>query len=530
MNENNELLISYAENELLNKESIRREVLSGNSRRNVPSLRRILTPIAACFLALVIAVFAIPSARAAVLSWLGVSTPEEYLMQDPENRSPIETLDELIVSPAGSDAWRSNTGSVTDNRILFAADEAIWQRIADDFMIELGETLVDGESMYLTVRLHGLSALPELDMLTGGSATRTPVPNEKLPTLFPNGDIPEVFLDGEAQYMAQADSDIWLILEDGVELRFIGLTAFMNDEEVARFVSDVRDKYVGSDGWYANNEDQARISEETAEWLEGKALISAVEMGLDGFEEYGASDPLEFLSRYADGDGMLRAKAVYRAYAWFPSREKKLEVELGTACFDIETFRKLEKTPLFAESPAALSHHEAILSRHEWIGADGSGAYAVTNIKADLDGVRFTVKDGAYLNGLGVQNVTICVSFPDRWTKEQCEAFAQCLGFYAEAGGCRLDITSYFRKAAGEREYEFRFGHIPVPYEMIKDLNSLSIVPTLSCEEYYCTGDNTKHPMLIGETVIVPEGADTWFEGGEPTVLTDGAIELIKRK
>ena len=187
MNEKNEKLIEYAENELIGRESIRNAVLSGRKRGSF-SWRRALLPAAACLAALVIMVFAIPSARAQVLSWFGVKAPEEYLNQDPDERTPIDALEEVIVKP--------NSGSVTENRVVYAADEPIWQSIAEGFDVTLGETLVDGESMYLAVKLGGLTALPEIDAVTGGSATRTAVPPECIPDIFEEGKAPEEYLDG----------------------------------------------------------------------------------------------------------------------------------------------------------------------------------------------------------------------------------------------------------------------------------------------------------------------------------------------
>ncbi len=530
MNELSEKLLSAAENELADKEKIRSSVL-GSGRERARSVRKWALPIAACIALALITVFAIPSARAEVLSWFGAKTPEEYLA-DPENRRPVEALEQVIVKSAETEGQGVEAGSVTDNRLVYAADEPVWQSIADDFSIELGETLVDGEKMYLSVKLNGLSALPELDKLTGGSGTRTTVPLDELPMLFQSGQVPKVFRDGAVSFYSEAETDIWIVLNDGTELDFIGLTTLMHDPEVQQFVSDMRAKYLGDNEYYTDDRTPADVSAETAEWLEGKSFISTVHFDLSSLTYYGASDPLEFLSRYADGNGMIEAKVVYRAsaYPYYPfDAHKKYEAELGTARFDIKAFHGLESAPLTAEGPSVLASRSVKLSYCEWIETANSMDYAVTNLAADLEGVSFTLKEGAYINGLGIQDVVIRVSFPDSWTNEQRTAFAQGVSFRAEANGQEFHISGFTRTAVGEGEYEFRLGHIGMPYEMVKDLAEVRIVPLLNHVDYVCSNESGRQAISIGDTVIVPEFEDKWFEGGEPIVLSDGVLTLLKQ-
>ena len=179
MKDASEQLLSFAENELIEKESIRRAVLSEYTQKQKKPVAwtKILLPIAACFVLLCGTVLLIPSARAEVARWLRIERPAQYLTEDPENRAPVEALDELIVKPVETDSVTPAdpvvdgepvfanlpNGSVTDNRIRYTADEPLWNAIADDFSVTIGETMFDGECLYIAVTLKGMTVLPVLD-------------------------------------------------------------------------------------------------------------------------------------------------------------------------------------------------------------------------------------------------------------------------------------------------------------------------------------------------------------------------------
>jgi hypothetical protein len=524
MNEKNENLLSCAENELIGKEEIRNSVLSRAKRGTSRGLGRALIPIAACLLVLAAAVLAIPSARAQMFAWFGINKPEQYLSGDPEERVPVEALDDLIVKPT------ENGGSVTENMILFTADEPIWKSIAEEFDIELGEALVDGENMYLTVNMYGLTALPELEKLVGGRATRTVVPADLLPPLFQGGRVPEIFADGSAEFWEEAETYIWLVLEDGTELQTLGLTSFANDPAASELIAKIESEYPRGDEWITEEADWEGRTKAAIEWLEGRTLTAVVQVAVSYLGYADEGDPMEILSRNADENGMLKAKVVYRASSGYPYNEKKLEAELGTAIFNVAAYQSIEKKALVsAGEPSVLSERGVILSHSEWFEEADSMTYALTNLEAELEGVTFTVCEGAYINALGVWNAGVRVSFPENWTDEQCEAFSQCLSFSAEAEGCKLEVSGLNRNKAGERTYEFRIRHIYIPYDMVSELDSIRLVPSLTHMEYRCTAHGAKQPLKIGETVTVREDKDIWFQGGGKTVLEDGVTILVKR-
>jgi len=91
MKSTSEQLLTFAENELVHKESIRQAVLNEAPRRQKKPVAwtKILLPIAACLVLLCGVVFAIPSARAEVLRWFDsvFSNSSEQIGKEREEQS-----------------------------------------------------------------------------------------------------------------------------------------------------------------------------------------------------------------------------------------------------------------------------------------------------------------------------------------------------------------------------------------------------------------------------------------------------------
>ena len=81
--------------------------------------RRVVMIATACLVLTAAMVMAIPSARAEVLSWLGITEPSEYLSTDPDQRTPIEALDNMITTAKPEDtAIKINKIDRTDSQAL----------------------------------------------------------------------------------------------------------------------------------------------------------------------------------------------------------------------------------------------------------------------------------------------------------------------------------------------------------------------------------------------------------------------------
>lgn len=519
----NEELISYAENELMDKERMRRRVLAERplDMGRAPKLRKALMPLAACLVLVFVAVFAIPSARAEVLSWFGiVKTPAEYLNQEPGERIPIEALDSLIVKPV-NDA-NGETGSVTNNRVITAADEPIWQSIADNFSAELGETLVDGDKLYLTLKLQGLTALPIVDGFIGGNATRAMIPAEHLPEIFPSG-VPEEYLNGEANCWEAADSRIMLVLEDGTAMRFL----YNIDDEYFGELFDRKQAEFGAVAEFADDETMEQLSRMCMEWLDGRTVPMTVACDIETIECDGrlVDDPVEFLSRYADENGILHAKAVYRAVNYYPAPAVKLEADLGEACFDVKSFLGFENSSISAEvSEITLSKLETILTCESWDNLNTT--LSMTNVKVDLSGVKLT-PESAYSDALGVHEAAFAITFPEGWTDEMCESFVFALDFSAEADGSPITIESFGREKLGEREYRIVFDLIHLPYDSIENTRTIKIVPELYYRTEVYKDDVKISDMALGETVVVKPLTHEYSCVGGTTVLSGAEMVFV---
>ena len=311
MKKTSEQVLSFAENELIKKESIRRAVLSESSERQKTPVAwtKILLPIAACFVLLCGTVLLIPSARAEVFRWLRIERPEQYLTEDPEARNN-KALDSLILPDAQ-----------TANKILSVDSEPIWQRIAGDFRIDLGETMYDGEELYLTVTLHGLTVLPEVDAYTGGSATQTRVPTDRIGEFCEDGRVPEEYTNGMMSFFEESMGQYFLHFADGTEINGGFVTALESNPDFMAALDRNYDEY-GEDP--LSDADREAISRDSIQWLSGNALTGVVRYyALDTIpvRENGETvirNTSDYLMEHADENGILTAEVIYRAISTIP--------------------------------------------------------------------------------------------------------------------------------------------------------------------------------------------------------------------
>ena len=145
--------------------------------------RRMGMIAAAALVLLVTTVMAIPSTRAEVLSWLGIiSRPQDYLTADPSARPSIPVLDNMIEAAKPEDTQvkvnaidRTGSEAVNSEGALKVAE-----LLKKDVRITVGDTLFDGNTAYVSLRLGGTAALPLLDSWTGGSATLVKVDPKRI--------------------------------------------------------------------------------------------------------------------------------------------------------------------------------------------------------------------------------------------------------------------------------------------------------------------------------------------------------------
>lgn len=547
MKNTREQILSFAENELIEKESIRRAVLSETpqkQRKNI-AWTKILLPIAACLVLAVGTVFAIPSARAEVFSWFRGSGPKEYLAQSPEERTPVPVLDELIVPPAPTDAPNGSLeegpepvvsdiplGSVTDNRIRLVCDEPIWQQIAESFSIELGETMYDGENMYLTVTYHGLTALPETVDYVGGCVTATLISDEELPEYYEDGDVPEIFLRDDVHEWESNFGRYWLELPNGMEL-FLGKAGLLSpsehpNAEFREFCQTLEETYPGM-----TDAEQYAKSQEMMAWLPGKSILGTIrkdmthsEYGWMNGEEIPVEDVRQYLIDQADENGILKAKVLYKLGPF----GAYLTAELGTAQFDLKAWERLERHNLAAvEANAVCGPQRVVLSHLEWIETSyDETTAAVTNTEADLEGLTITASDAAYIDGLGVHDIRITVTMPDHWSDGDCEAFLKGFHFYAQIRDEYYTLDTNDVNEYDDHIVSYLLSMTRVPYDRIGSFDTIRIVPYLWHTTDMQVNDKVI-PLQLNVRLLEPDttGNVSWI--GVGTELTQGILTFVKQ-
>ena len=132
-----------------------------------------IAAIAAAVLVLAIGtVFAIPSARAEVLSWFGVTTPRDYLAADENERAKNPELNELVTSPNENGVVlipidRTDSEAVNSPKALEVSD--FLYKNAD---ITLGDAMFDGEEIHQSIRRRSLVCMKRLKKRIGPAKKR----------------------------------------------------------------------------------------------------------------------------------------------------------------------------------------------------------------------------------------------------------------------------------------------------------------------------------------------------------------------
>lgn len=548
MKNTSEQLLSFAENELVQKESIRRSVLKSApqpQKAPVPWLK-ILLPVAACLVLLCGVVLAIPSARAEVARWLRIERPAQYLTEDPENRAPVEALDELIVkpvetdsvTPAGPDANGEPAfaslpnGSVTDNRIRYSADEPLWNAIADDFSVTIGETMFDGEYLYIAVTLKGMTTLPVLDQLTGSTLVSQAIPLDELAAYYEDGKVPQQYRDGtQTDYEWYLGARYALIFEDGTELWLGPVTMLDSNPELGVFKRSLISEF-GEEPYTDAVREQ--LNARMLSWAPDAELTGVLRHPIVGPNGSNAEpvvqngalvqvdDIYRFLLDRTDEDGMLRATLRYRDND-ADSGKTLLEADIGTAVIDMTAIDTLPKKDLTGpDAPVSLGNAMQVLSVHDWVVTpyDETTA-AITNIEADVSDVTFKALPGGYRSGLGIRDVQAELTLPGDWSEQVCDAFLSALSFYADANGARYAAGYSVRQLSSHR-FLLTVGISGIPYADIEAIDAFRLIPVLE-HDVAMRADGEIIPLEPNVQLVAPDAEHVGCDG-ELTAYPDAAL------
>lgn len=146
---------------------IRRQVQKTASPKRLrrKTAMRILTPLAACLVALALVALCFPQAAKAIADFLGLPyTPSRYMQQQPEEREAVATVDEALAAAAPQDGsytitllpeWEDAAKFVqyrADHGYApFREEDWAWLR---DIRPVIGELLYDGETLIWNTQLH----------------------------------------------------------------------------------------------------------------------------------------------------------------------------------------------------------------------------------------------------------------------------------------------------------------------------------------------------------------------------------------
>ena len=549
MKNTREQILSFAENELVKKESIRRAVLNSvpDKQRKPVAWTKILLPIAACLVLAVGVVFTIPSARAEVLSWFHADRPEEYLTADPETRTLVPVLDELIVPPAKDPSESAeNTDEVqeapvpaentivseTNNRLLFVTDEDVWQQIADAFAVDIGESMYDGEKLYFSVSLHGLTALPDVVQYTGASITQTRVPQERLPEYFEDGLVPKEHADGTMTLWIASPGIYTLLLPNGLELP-LGSAGLWYDPELVKLIDDLYAYYGDID---YTDDIREEINEKVLAWLNGRTVKGVVKyLAANGYGYMNGKlttirDLASYLTDLADENGILTGTLLYRTRRTEPD-QVLLEAEIGTLRVDMLAYNRIPKQKITVESDAVLGTQTVVMSHSEWVDAPSRNHVgAVTNYELDLNGVSLHPYGNLFIDGLGIHDLHILLKMPKEWTEEQCHDFLDSLLFYTDVNGSRYG-TEYQYANISDNTCKLTLRVPYMPYDVIDSLDTFSIVPYHLYRTAMRIGGETGKiiPLPLNEQVIEPETDENIDYPGATLKLENGTLTFQKQ-
>ena len=437
MNEQYEQILSFAENELVDKEGIRCAALAAQpeKQKNPIAWMRIVLPIAACLVMVCGSALLIPSARAEVFSWFGASRPAEYLTADPDERPDIPALNALVASPDAN----AEVVSVPIDRTEPVSVDSEYAAQMTAFLNEnrdvaLGEAMYDGMYIHQMLHLNGLSGLYLLEPWTGSHTTA-------------------LFVDSEWM-----EPDGWIIYEMPDGTRFYG-TLDLTDT-IAPYVRSLQE--------------QGLTGKDAAEPIDASNRQYLLQSGLSAVAEVSPHD----VEPYLDADGRLTAKVWYSVSITAETDSGVASAELylaqiGTITIDMQAYRNIPERTLESTDGACVWNAETILIKGEPLSAEGLTMTAETK--------------HAVISLFGIRSIQLRITLPQAWTHAQREAFAETLQFRVQINGedgnwypqyvyCQVQKDGSVLWIADEI--------MGVPYETLQSVQTITLIPMPDAAEY----------------------------------------------
>ena len=395
----------------LEKDIVRKST-RGRERIGFP-WRKVGMAAAACLLLFITTIMAIPSTRAEVLSWLGIiSRPQDYLTAEPSARPAIPVLDSMIATAKPEDTEgkvmeidRTKSKAVNSEGALKVAE-----MLNRDVRITLGDTMYDGSTAYVSLRLGGTAALPLLDSWTGGSATLVKVDPQRMYDFFEGGPGQE-FLSGEKEMYWRPTSELLLVFPDGARM-----SGFLDQTETDAFKAHWAALEEMNFHWDdLQPKELAEIDRMNQAFLEKNEIVAYTMM----------SEAPEILEKNADENGTVTAKAWFNVFVEedydLPPTEL-LSVEAGTVRFNVTGYKSIEKRAVEADQNKVVWTGDTVFTYMELVdekdhtkpATDWNNALQVfTNCSASLDGMTMEALPGAHADDLGIYDLNVRITLPD---------------------------------------------------------------------------------------------------------------------
>ena len=405
------LLDGKAVKAALDKE-IAGKTTKGRERIGFP-WRKVGMAAAACLLLFITTIMAIPSTRAEVLSWLGIiSRPQDYLTAEPSERPAIPALDSMIATAKPEDTQVNVTLIDRDGSRAVNSEGAL--KVADllnrDVRITLGDTLYDGSTAYVSLRLGGTAALPLLDSWTGGSATLVKVDPRRMYDFFEGGPGKE-FLSGEKELYWRPTSELLLVFPDGSRM-----SGFLDQTETDAFKAHWAALEAKNFHWDdLQPEELSEIDRMNQAFLEKNEIVAYTMM----------AEAPEILEKNADESGTVTAKAWFNVFVEedydLPPTEL-LSVEAGTVRFNVTGYKSIENRAVEADQNKVVWQGDTVFTYMELVeeqdhtkpATDWNNALQVfTNCAASLDGMTMEALPGAHADDLGIYDLDVRITLPD---------------------------------------------------------------------------------------------------------------------
>ena len=530
MKNTSEQLLSFAENELMQKESIRRAVLSeAPAKQKTPiAWTRILLPIAACLVLAVGTVFLIPSARAEVLSWFGVSRPADYLTTDPSERPDVPELDSLIASPAANEDVVTIPIDRTDSEAVNSEGAMkVSAFLHENCDVELGDAMFDGKALYQTIRLNGLSGLYLLEQWTGSRTMAIPVDPYAVWGLYENGP-GEEYLSGEETLYEWPNAWIMYEMPDGTRFgALLDLTSSIEGhldhlDEMGLLVED------------QTEEQKQAVDAENRAYLMQNGLMASAEMF-----------PLDY-EKYLDADGNLTAKVYYvvkvieedRGDGSYVPDTELYNAEIGTITVNMKAYQNVEASRVDSTDKVVWGAETTTIFKEEIdFGEIDMPDDKLSFIKhrVSMKGVTMTAEtENTVVDALGIRNLSVRIRTPESWTTSEHEALAYSLSFKILLNGESGDwfVQAYNCNVQEDGSILWLSGSIDgVPYDLLKSVKSITLVPVLTSVETIVLHHPDSEPDEIlnpayGELVWSKPNLNGWNGDDTRTEFPQYAITL----